>query len=189
MRVTIPNILTFFRLLAAPIVALFLIMDINNLIALLIFLLASITDYFDGYLARLLNQSTSLGKVLDPIADKAMVIIALCFLHYGFDSKLTKILFGIPAIAIIFREIFVSGLREYVGGESDLLNVTKLSKWKTALQMFSVGSLLASNVSYFDLIPLQPIGLLILWLAAIITVITGMSYFRKSLIVLEGRSI
>ena len=82
MYFTIPNILTIIRLLAAPLLAIFLILDINAAITFFIFLVASITDYFDGYLARVLNQSSSLGKVLDPIADKAMVIIALCFLHY-----------------------------------------------------------------------------------------------------------
>ena len=138
MHFTIPNILTFFRLLAAPCVAIMLILNLSATIALLIFLLASITDYFDGYLARALNQSTSLGKVLDPIADKAMVIITLCFIQYSFDNDLTKLFFGIPAIAIIFREIFVSGLREYIGQKSNLLLVTRLSKWKTALQMISI---------------------------------------------------
>ena len=123
MRFTIPNILTFIRLLAAPCVAIFLILDLNAVIALSIFLLASITDYLDGYLARTLNQSTSLGKVLDPVADKAMVIITLCFLNYSFENTLTRLFFGIPAAVIIFREIFVSGLREYVGRKSDLLSV------------------------------------------------------------------
>ena len=94
MRFTIPNILTLFRLVAAPCVALSLILNLSAVIALSIFLLASITDYADGYLARVLNQSTSLGKVLDPIADKAMVIITLCFLHYSFESDMMKIFFG-----------------------------------------------------------------------------------------------
>ena len=85
MRFTIPNILTFLRLLAAPCVAIILILDLNAMIALFIFLLASVTDYLDGYLARILNQSTSLGRVLDPIADKAMVVITLCFLTYSFE--------------------------------------------------------------------------------------------------------
>ena len=91
MRFTIPNVLTFFRLLAAPCVGLFLILDLSATAALFIFLIASITDYFDGYLARTLNQSTSLGKVLDPIADKAMIVITLCFVHYDFDSTIAKI--------------------------------------------------------------------------------------------------
>ena len=186
MRFTIPNILTLFRLVAAPCVALSLILNLSAVIALSIFLLASITDYADGYLARVLNQSTSLGKVLDPIADKAMVIITLCFLHYSFESDMTKIFFGIPAIVIIFREIIVSGLREYIGGKAKSLVVTRLSKWKTALQMVAIGALLTSNVTYFSALPLNFIGLLVLWLASIVTVITGIDYFKKSLIHLNG---
>ena len=186
MRFTIPNMLTFFRLVAAPCVALSLLLHLNPAIALFIFLLASITDYADGYLARVLNQSTSLGRVLDPIADKAMVVITLCFLHYSFENDLTKIFFGIPAIIIIFREIFVSGLREYIGGKAKSLAVTGLSKLKTALQMVAIGVLLASNVAFFSVLPLNLIGLLLLWLAAIVTVITGIEYFKKSLIDLKG---
>ena len=186
MRFTVPNMLTFFRLVAAPCVALSLILNLNAAIALSIFVLASITDYVDGYLARVLNQSTSLGRALDPIADKAMVIITLCFLHYSFENHVTIIFFGVPAIIIIFREIFVSGLREYIGGKSKSLPVTRLSKWKTALQMVAIVLLLASNVAYFNNLPLNPIGLVILWLAAILTIITGVEYFKKSLIDLKG---
>ena len=186
MHVTIPNILTFFRLLAAPCIAILLIIDLSSAIAFLIFLLASITDYFDGYLARALNQSTSLGKVLDPIADKAMVIMTLCFIQYNFENDLMKLFFGIPAVAIIFREIFVSGLREYIGQKSNLLVVTRLSKWKTALQMISIGVLLANNIDYLTFLSLDLIGVFILWLAAIVTVITGFDYFKKSLDDLKG---
>ena len=186
MHVTIPNILTFFRLLAAPCIAILLIIDLSSAIAFLIFLLASITDYFDGYLARALNQSTSLGKVLDPIADKAMVIMTLCFIRYNFENDLMKLFFGIPAVAIIFREIFVSGLREYIGQKSNLLVVTRLSKWKTALQMISIGVLLANNIDYLTFLSLDLIGVFILWLAAIVTVITGFDYFKKSLDDLKG---
>ena len=186
MRFTIPNMLTFFRLAAAPCVAISLILNLHAAIALSIFLLASITDYVDGYLARVLNQSTSLGRVLDPIADKAMVIITLCFLHYSFEDDVTKIFFGIPAIVIIFREIFVSGLREYIGDKAKSLAVTVLSKWKTALQMVALGVLLASEVAYFSVLPLNLIGLMTLWLAALATLITGIDYFKKSLIDLKG---
>ena len=186
MQFTIPNILTFTRLLAAPCVAIFLILDLNAGIALSIFLLASITDYFDGYLARTLNQSTSLGKVLDPIADKAMVIITLCFMNYCFDSTLTRLLFGIPATIIIFREIFVSGLREYAGQQSDLLTVTNLSKWKTALQMVAIGILLAGQIEYLSFLSLNYVGIFILWIASIATAITGIDYFKKSLDDMEG---
>ena len=187
MRFTIPNILTFLRLLAAPCVAIILILDLNAMIALFIFLLASVTDYLDGYLARILNQSTSLGRVLDPIADKAMVVITLCFLTYSFESSTTKIYFGIPATLIIFREIFISGLREFVEKKSNSLAVTALSKWKTGLQMMALGILLAGNVEYFKSFSLNNIGIFVLWIAAVVTIITGMDYFKKSLNELKGK--
>ena len=186
MSFTIPNILTFFRLLAAPCVAIILIMDLNASVALFIFLLAAITDYFDGYLARVLNQSTSLGKVLDPIADKAMIIIILCCLNYSFQDDISKIFFGLPATAIIFREVFISGLREFIGKKSNLLTVTALSKWKTGFQMSAVGVILAGNVEYFDASALPKLGLVLLWIAALITLITGIDYFKKSLKELRG---
>ena len=189
MRFTIPNILTFFRLLAAPVVAIILLLDLGDLgsmIALFIFIVAAITDYLDGYLARTLNQATALGKALDPIADKAMIILTLCFLHYGFEGYIGKIMFGVPTILIIFREMFISGLREFVGTRSDLLNVTKLSKWKTALQMLSVGVLLAGRLNFLSFLNLNIVGILILWLAAICTVITGFDYFKKVVSDLKG---
>jgi cardiolipin synthase len=189
MRFTIPNMLTFFRLLAAPVVAVVLLLDLGDLgsmIALSIFIIAAITDYLDGYLARTLNQSTALGQVLDPIADKAMIVITLCFLHNGLDNYIAKIMFGIPTIFIVFREVFISGLREFIGKRTDLLDVTKLSKWKTALQMLSVGVLLAGNLKFLSFLHLSTIGLLILWLAAIFTVITGVDYFKKVVPELKG---
>jgi CDP-diacylglycerol--glycerol-3-phosphate 3-phosphatidyltransferase len=189
MSFTIPNILTFFRLGAAPIIAMVLLLDLGDLgytVALSIFVIAAVTDYLDGYLARILNQSTALGKVLDPIADKAMIIITLCFLHYGLDNYTAKIIFGVPATLIIFREVFISGLREFIGPQSNLLSVTVLSKWKTALQMLSVGVLLAGNLTFLNFLYLKIIGLLLLWLAAICTVITGVDYFKKVVSELKG---
>ena len=189
MSFTIPNILTFIRLLAAPAVAIILLLDLGNLggiVALMIFIIAAITDYLDGYLARTLNQSTAIGKVLDPIADKAMIIITMCFLQNSFDTYIAKVMFGIPAISIIFREIFISGLREFIGTSSNLLTVTKLSKWKTALQMLSVGVLLASNLTFLSFLYLNTIGIFILWFAAVCTVITGIDYFKKVVSELKG---
>jgi CDP-diacylglycerol--glycerol-3-phosphate 3-phosphatidyltransferase len=189
MRLTIPNILTFLRLLAAPCVAIVLILDFGDLgsaVALAIFIIAAITDYFDGYLARVLNQSTALGKVLDPIADKAMIIITLCFLNYSLDTYISQILFGFPTVFIIFREVLISGLREYNGLKADLLVVTQLSKWKTALQMLSVGTLLAGNLDYLEFLYLNSIGLFLLWLAAICTIITGVDYSKKFFFQLKG---
>ena len=184
MTFTVPNILTIFRLVAAPIVGGFLVFQSNTfaaIMALVIFVIASITDYLDGYLARQLNQSTSLGRLLDPIADKAMVIIALCFLNYHSNNDFYKILIGIPTIVILFREVFVAGLREFLGKKSSLLSVTKLSKWKTASQMIAIGFLLSANVSGLSFLPFGSVGLVILWISALITLLTGWEYFIKAL--------
>lgn len=191
MFITTPNILTILRLLAAPCVAFFLVIDIGGLEAVLaffIFVTAGVTDYLDGYLARLWNQTSLLGKVLDPIADKAMVIIVLSFLPYCLDDYLIKVLYGLPAIIIILREIIVSGMREYISGNSKLLTVTKLSKWKTTAQLFSIALLLLGNLPRLGHLPITEIGLLCLWFACLLTLITGIDYSRKMLSSLEKGS-
>jgi CDP-diacylglycerol--glycerol-3-phosphate 3-phosphatidyltransferase len=132
-------------------------------------------------LARLLNQSTSLGRLLDPIADKAMVIIALCFINYHLDNQLYQVLNGIPTIVILFREVFVSGIREFLGQKSQILHVTTLSKWKTASQMIAIGLLLCGNVNTLSFFPFSVLGLIMLWVAAFITILTGMEYFKRAL--------
>ena len=106
---------------------------------------------------------------------------------YSFESSTTKIYFGIPATLIIFREIFISGLREFVEKKSNSLAVTALSKWKTGLQMMALGILLAGNVEYFNSFSLNNIGIFVLWIAALVTIITGMDYFKKSLNELKGK--
>ena len=143
----IPNILTIFRLIAAPSVGLvyvYLPSPYADWIALMLFIVAASTDYIDGYLARKWGQITNLGRMMDPIADKAMVLIALLviavrspYVSAGFDV-LT------PIIMITFREVFVSGLREFLGDKAGTLRVTKLAKWKTASQMFAIVVILSS---------------------------------------------
>mgnify|MGYP005852250077 CR=1 FL=1 len=141
---TIPNILTLLRVLAAPGVAvmfLYFARPWADWFALVLFLVAAITDYFDGYLARLWKQESRVGAMLDPIADKAMVVIALLVItgYSGMDPWLI-----LPATAIIFREVFVSGLREYLGSSSRQLAVTRLAKWKTTAQMVAIAVLFAA---------------------------------------------
>jgi CDP-diacylglycerol--glycerol-3-phosphate 3-phosphatidyltransferase len=143
---TIPNILTMTRLLAAPGVAvMFLYFDrpYADWFALLLFLVASITDWFDGYLARIWRQETKFGAMLDPIADKAMVVIALMVI-VGYSSMSPWLV--LPATFILFREVFISGLREFVGNNSIDLKVTVLAKWKTTSQMLSIALLFAQGV-------------------------------------------
>ena len=143
---TIPNILTIARLLAAPGVAvMFLYFDrpYADWFALLLFLVASVTDWFDGYLARVWRQETKFGAMLDPIADKAMVVIALMVI-VGYSSMSPWLV--LPATFILFREVFISGLREFVGNNTVELKVTTLAKWKTTSQMLSIALLFAQGV-------------------------------------------
>ena len=143
---TIPNILSVFRLIAAPllpVVVVFLPRPISDWAALILFVGASVTDWIDGYLARAWNQMTKFGAMIDPIADKAMVLSALLVLA-GTSGLSPWIV--IPASAIVFREVFVSGLREFLGETAGLLKVTKLAKWKTATQMTAITLLLAHSV-------------------------------------------
>jgi len=210
----LPNILTILRLLAAPgiaLVFLYVTRPYADWIALSLFVGASLTDYVDGYLARAWNQQSRFGAMLDPIADKAMVVIALLVL-VAFSGMAPLVV--IPATLILFREVFVSGLREFLGDQAGLLQVTKLAKWKTTTQMVAIAVLLASNLfehylgmqSYGmdpqivfaildgtepDLLGLRwkhtgwvwsaNGGVILLWIAALLTLITGWDYFRKSL--------
>ena len=216
---TIPNILTMTRLLAAPGVAvMFLYFDrpYADWFALLLFSVASITDWFDGYLARIWRQETKFGAMLDPIADKAMVVIALMVI-VGYSSMSPWLV--LPATFILFREVFISGLREFVGNNSIDLKVTVLAKWKTTSQMLSIALLFAQGVVEhyalkfssskdvnstdisqssetdqitkldFDFLYwLENFGLVMLWIAAILTLITGFEYFKKAVPILrEGK--
>nr|WP_072748076.1 CDP-diacylglycerol--glycerol-3-phosphate 3-phosphatidyltransferase [Oceanicella actignis] len=137
---TVPNILTFSRVAAAPMVALvFALLErpIADLVAFALFMSASATDFMDGWLARRWNQVTALGKMLDPIADKAMVIIALAVLMAVAGLHWAMLA---PVSLILLREVAVSGLREFLGNEFKL-PVTRLAKWKTTAQMFAIGTL------------------------------------------------
>ncbi|MCT8161661.1 CDP-diacylglycerol--glycerol-3-phosphate 3-phosphatidyltransferase [Pseudoruegeria sp. SHC-113] len=210
----LPNILTVLRLLAAPalgLVFLGLAAPYAEWIALLLFIGASLTDWVDGYLARAWKQESRFGAMLDPIADKAMVLIAIVVLAAlsGLDWLILM-----PCVLIVFREVFVSGLREFLGADAKLLKVTKLAKWKTTVQMVAISVLFARalfehylGMQIFGMdeatvtaildgdapdtlgigwkvLAVQATGLLgvaLLWLAAVLTVITGWDYFSKAL--------
>jgi CDP-diacylglycerol--glycerol-3-phosphate 3-phosphatidyltransferase len=214
MRWTLPNILTVGRMIAAPMVALvFLLLPRPwaDWVAMFLFLGASLTDYVDGYLARAWNQISRFGAMLDPIADKAVVVIALAVL-LGIHGVTAWLL--VPVTAILFREVFVSGLREYLGHTAGTLKVTPLAKWKTMVQMVAitmlfawglfdhyfimqtfgmngeiVSGILAGEIAddvgliwkYNALMLTSYGGLVLLWLAAGLTLVTGYDYFRKAL--------
>lgn len=172
---SIPNLLTYGRIVAIPVIAL-LIASENltlRLMALVLYVLAAITDWLDGYLARKWNQSSPLGRMLDPIADKLLVGILIVMLAWDGSFDGVDL---IPACAILFREIFIAGLREFLGNAEVVLHVSKLAKWKTTAQLVALTGVLAEPA-------LSGVGMIsngLLWIAAILTVYTGMQYFRAS---------
>jgi CDP-diacylglycerol--glycerol-3-phosphate 3-phosphatidyltransferase len=210
----IPNILTLMRLLAAPGVAimfLYFARPYADWFALILFVVAATTDWLDGYLARAWKQESKFGTMLDPISDKAMVVIALLVIC-GFSGMNPWIL--LPATLIMFRETFVSGLREFLGDTAGTLAVTKLAKWKTAAQMTAIAVLFSTGAfeTYYNMsiegmdgttvdgifagdIPDEGglvwkwtgafyswwIGIILLWGAMLLTVITGADYLRKAM--------
>lgn len=213
MTLNLPNTLTILRLAAAPGVAvmfLYFARPWADWFALVLFVLAALTDFLDGYLARAWKQESKLGAMLDPIADKAMVIIALVVIT-GFSGMNPYIL--LPATLIIFREVFVSGLREFLGDTAGTLKVTNLAKWKTTVQMVAISMLFATGAfeHYFGMQSLAMTeemvtealdgtgpdelglrwkyygmliswwgGIITLWVAALLTLITGWDYFNKA---------
>lgn len=210
----VPNILTVIRLLAAPALAvmfLYFSRPLADWFALILFVLAALTDFVDGYLARAWKQESKFGAMLDPIADKAMVLIALLVI-IGFSGVKPWIL--LPATMIIFREVFVSGLREFLGDKASQLKVTNLAKWKTTAQMIAIAVLFSQGIFEHYLV-MQSYGMDeqilmnvldgteedtmglgwkyagmewsyyggigLLWIAAGLTLVTGWDYFKKAL--------
>lgn len=141
------------------------------------FIFACITDYLDGYFARTLKQTTRFGVFLDPIADKLLVAATILML-VGFDR--IEGLSLIPAVIILCREILVSGLREFLAEVRVSVPVTRLAKWKTGIQMTALSLLIIEHIPGFPL-PLEWIGIFGLWVAAILTLITGFDYLRAGL--------
>ncbi|KPU83313.1 CDP-diacylglycerol--glycerol-3-phosphate 3-phosphatidyltransferase [Marinosulfonomonas sp. PRT-SC04] len=210
----LPNILTVIRLLAAPTLAvMFLYFNTPwaDWFALILFVAAALTDFLDGYLARAWKQESKFGAMLDPIADKAMVLIALLVI-IGFSGVKAWIL--LPATMIFFREVFVSGLREFLGDKASTLKVTKLAKWKTTAQMVAIAVLFSQGIFADKIVELTQAmdaqmidailaghvedlngliwvhkgftwsyfgGIALLWIAAALTLITGWDYFIKAL--------
>ena len=179
MPTDLPNVLTLSRIAAIPllVVLVALRMPAADLTACVVFSAAAITDYYDGKLARSRRQQSSLGRMLDPIADKLLVGAALMML-VGQNRLSPAALY--PAIVIMLREILVSGLREYLAGIRIGLPVTKLAKWKTGFQMGALGTLLAGDTTahflHLGFLPVSAIGEAMLWGAAGLTLWTGWDY-------------
>ncbi len=181
MLTDLPNLLTLSRIAAIPVLVALVAMrtPTADLGACIVFGAAAITDYFDGKIARSRSQQSDLGRMLDPIADKLLVGAALMML--AGQERLSNL--GLyPAIVIMLREILVSGLREYLATLRIGLPVTGLAKWKTGFQMGALGTLLAGDtaagVLHISFLPVSFIGETMLWIAAILTIITGWDYLR-----------
>ncbi|MCP5038613.1 MAG: CDP-diacylglycerol--glycerol-3-phosphate 3-phosphatidyltransferase [Rhodobacteraceae bacterium] len=214
MKWNLPNTLTILRLAAAPLLPvmfLYFTRPYADWFALVLFLVAAATDYIDGYIARAWKQESAFGAAMDPIADKAMVLIALLVIN-GFSGLTPWIL--LPSAIIIYREVFVSGLREVLGDKARALKVTNMAKWKTMLQMVAIATLFSTGVfehylgmqtfgmdeamvrdilggveedflglkwKLQGMIWTQYAGIALLWIASLLTLITGWDYFQKSM--------
>ena len=200
---SLPNILTYARIAAVPVVVGLLFWQSLmggelwlRWVALAVFIAAAVTDFFDGYLARAWGQESRFGAAMDPIADKAMVIIAVVVIT-GYSGMNPWLI--LPSTVILFREVFVSGLREFLGDQSRMLKVTRLAKWKTTAQMVAIAVLfLGTGLNYYEVghpplvgetsLPWSDswsdlatqAGLLLIWIAAVLTAITGWDYFDKA---------
>jgi cardiolipin synthase (CMP-forming) len=178
---SLPNILTYGRLLAVPAVVglLFWPGDFwSRWFALMIFIAAGVTDYFDGYFARLYAQQSALGRMLDPIADKLLVSASILMLVA--DGTIESYHLW-AAIVILCREILVSGLREFLAELKVSVPVSRIAKWKTVLQMVAVGFLIAGPAGELVLPGTIPIGLMLLWIAAVLTLYTGWDYLKAGI--------
>lgn len=188
---TLPNLLTLSRIVAVPVLVALLWWpqwQLGYAAAFAVYCLMGLTDYFDGYVARAQGTVSKLGIFLDPIADKIMVAAVILVLSAQgvLRGPYVGDMHVIAGLVILIREIAVSGLREFLGGLRVSIPVSRLAKWKTAFQMISLGALILGNalpdwtVALPWLVANVPhtVGLATLWLAAVLTVVTGWDYLR-----------
>jgi cardiolipin synthase (CMP-forming) len=176
----LPNWLTVSRIAVTPVIVGLLYSEEPWVLwlACLLFTMAAITDFFDGWLARTWRQTSDFGRLLDPIADKLLVAaVILVLVALGRIDGFAVF----PALVILCREILVSGLREFLAGLSVSLPVGKLAKWKTAIQMVALGVLTVGHTKPWGL-PLETAGEIGLWIAAALTLYTGYDYLRAAII-------
>ncbi len=178
LAMSLPNILTYGRILAVPalVACMFLLRgDVARWSALTVFVIASATDWLDGYLARIWDQQSALGRMLDPIADKLLVGAALIMLVHDNTIDGWSIW---AAVIILSREILVSGMREFLAELNVKVHVSQLAKWKTTMQMVALGVLIAGP-SADKLVPgITTTGTVFLWMAALLTLWTGYDYLK-----------
>ena len=186
----LPNAITILRILLVPVFAIAFVMpgDAARIVAFLVFAVAGLSDWLDGFAARKLKAGSDFGRMLDPIADKVLVATALMMLvAEGTFARPTtgalSLLRLVPALIILSREILVSGLREYLAGTRVSVPVTAIAKIKTAVQMLAIGAMILTPLTdhYLPAIPSLTyafIAYILLWVAAALTVYTGVIYFR-----------
>ena len=174
---SLPNLLTISRIVVIPVIFMMVYIHATlwQLVAAILFIVASITDYLDGYLARSRNETSAFGRLLDPIADKLLVTSALVVILAVPGMVVCKLSY-IPVIVILCREILVSGLREFLMEVKVGMPVTRLAKWKTGFQMTALSMMLLKGFWLWG-----GIGEILLWIAGVLTFITGYQYFQKSL--------
>lgn len=174
---SLPNLLTISRIVVIPVIFMMVYIQSSvwQLLAAVLFIVASITDYLDGYLARARNETSAFGRLLDPIADKLLVASALVVILAVPGMVVCKLSY-IPVIVILCREILVSGLREFLMEVKVGMPVTRLAKWKTGFQMTALSMMLLKGFWLWG-----GIGEILLWIAGVLTFITGYQYFQKSL--------
>jgi cardiolipin synthase (CMP-forming) len=182
---SLPNILTYARIAAIPVVVGCVFWESIlegplwlRWLALAVFIAAGVTDYLDGYYARIWDQQSAFGRMLDPIADK--LLVASCLLMLAADNSIHGWTLW-AAIVILCREILVSGLREYLAGLRVSVPVTQLAKWKTTIQLIAIGFLIAGEAGEQIIPATTLIGIVLLWMSAILTIYTGWDYFRAGI--------
>lgn len=183
MKINIPTFLTLIRIILVPfmVIIFYLPIEYAKLLTVIIFFIASVTDWLDGYLARKWNQTSALGAFLDPVADKIIVAVTLIIIVSDYNSWI----YAIPATIIIGREITISALREWMAeiGESTLVAVSSIGKVKTATQMLSIAFLLYRD----DIVnfPTSIVGLVLLYIAAILTLWSMVIYIKAAWLVIK----
>jgi cardiolipin synthase len=196
----LPNAITIARILLVPVFAVAFVLPgtTARLIAFAVFCIAGLSDALDGLVARKLNAGSEFGRMLDPIADKILVAVALMMIvaegsveQFNLEPDLRGLLRLVPALVILTREILVSGLREFLGGARVSIPVIAMAKFKTTVQMIAIGAMILEPLATTHLtdalvLPYQTIAYGLLWIAAALTVATGYVYFRAGLKFLQS---
>src|ERR1700749_1039325 len=194
----LPNALTILRIVLVPVFAVAFVMpgDVARLVAFGVFVIAGVSDWLDGFAARKLNAGSDFGRMLDPIADKLLGAVALMMLvaegtfrrvNPETGASVFSLLRLVPALIILSREILVSGLREFLAGTKVSVPVTNVAKFKTAVQMIAIGAMILTPLvsEYWPDLPGKTytgVAYTLLWVAAALTVYTGVVYFRNGMV-------